>query len=138
VEPGGWSVPGGLPRKPYYGGVTPHDRFLAIAGRLRRLTAGSPVADAYIHRALGRDGPAPPYTRSEAAALALLPDGFEADWPTTIAGEVYAAVWRSGIGPDGLPHPHHGQWGATRALALCGAAMRAHACLAKAAGLGGG
>jgi hypothetical protein len=29
-------------------------------------------------------------------------------------------------------HLHHGQWGATRALALCGAALRAHAALAKA------
>jgi hypothetical protein len=66
-----------------------------------------------------------------AAALALLPPDFEADWPTSIAGEVYAAVWRKGL-LDGLPYPHHGQWGPTRALTLCGAAMRAHAWLAKA------
>ena len=35
------------------------------------------------------------------------------------------AVWRTG--QDGKPCPHHGQWGATGALALCGAAMRARA-----------
>ena len=110
--------------------MTRYDRLLRIADRLRRLTAGSAAADSYIHRALGRDGPAPPYTSDEAAALALVPVGFEADWPTSIAGEVYAAVWRKGL-LDRLPHPHHGQWGTTRALALCGAAMRAHALLAK-------
>jgi hypothetical protein len=110
--------------------LTPHARFLAIADRLRRLTAGSAEADSYIHRALGRAGPVLPYTSNEAAALALLPPDFEADWPTTGGGEVYAAVWRRGL-LDGLPYPHHGQWGATRALALCGAAMRAHALLAK-------
>jgi hypothetical protein len=110
--------------------LTPHARFLAIADRLRRLAAGSAEADSYIHRTLGRAGPPLPYTRDEAAALALLPDGFEADWPTSIAGEVYAAVWRKGL-LDGLPYSHHGQCGATRALALCGAAMRAHAKLAR-------
>lgn len=110
--------------------LTPHARFLAIADRLRRLTAGSAEADGYIHHALGRTGPVLAYTRAEAAALALLPPGFEADWPTTIAGETYAAVWRTGL-LDGLPYPHHGQWGSTRALALCGAVMRAHATLAR-------
>ena len=110
--------------------MTPHARFLAIADRLRRLTAGSAMADQFIHETLGQDGAAPPYTSDEAAALALVPVGFEADWPTSIVGEVYAAVWRKGL-LDGLPHPHHGQWGATRALALCGAAMRAHAKLSR-------
>ena len=38
-------------------------------------------------------------------------------------------VRRAGLLPDGMRHPHHGQWGASRALALCGAVVRAHAAL---------
>ena len=110
--------------------MTRYDRLLSTADRLRRLPAGSVTADAFIHEVLGLAGPVLPYTHDEAAARLLLPPGFEADWPTSIAGEVYGAVSRKGL-LDGLPHPHHGQWGATRALALCGAATRAHAHLAK-------
>jgi hypothetical protein len=110
--------------------VTRHDRLLAIANRLRRLPAGSAETDAFIHDLFGLAGPVLPYTRNETAARLLLPPGFEADWPPTVADEVYAAVWRTGL-QNGLLLPHHGQWGPTRALALCGAAMRAHAWLAK-------
>jgi hypothetical protein len=84
--------------------VPPYARFLAIADRLRRLTAGSAEADNYIHRALGRAGPVLPYTRDEAAARLLLPPGFDCDWPTSIAGEIYAVVWRKGL-LDGLLYP---------------------------------
>ena len=110
---------------PLAGDVTRHDRLLRTADRLRRLHAGSATADAFIHEVLGLAGPVLPCTRDEAAARLLVPPGFEADWPTTIGRAVYGTVQRSGIGPDGLPHPHHGQRGAT----LCGAAMRARAWL---------
>jgi hypothetical protein len=93
-----------------HGTLTRYDRLLRTADRLRRLPpAGSAAADAFIHEVLGLAGPVPPYSRDEAAARLLLPPGFEADWPTTIAGEVYGTVQRSGIGPDGLSYPHHGQ-----------------------------
>jgi hypothetical protein len=44
---------------------------------------------------------------------------------------VYAACRRAGIDRDGLPFPfpHHGSWGATLPLALCGACVRAQASL---------
>jgi hypothetical protein len=71
-----------------------------------------------------------PYTRNEAAARSLLPAGFE--WlPFTYSGStVYAACRRSGMDGEHR-HPPHGQWGATLPLAMCGAAMRARAALAK-------
>jgi hypothetical protein len=108
----------------------PPRRSLRPADRLRRLAAGSVVADRFSHEIPGRTGPAPSDTPEEAAALAVLPDGVEADWQTTIAGETYAAIRRKGAaGRAALPAPR--QWGATRALTLCGAAMRGHAWLAK-------
>jgi hypothetical protein len=70
------------------------------------------------------------YTTQEEAARGLLPAGFE--WiPIAFArGGVYVACRRSGLDGE-LPYPHHGQWGATLPLAICGAVMRAHAALVK-------
>ena len=88
------------------------DRLIRIADRLAQVSEGSPAADRTIHEALGLTGPAPPYTTEVAAALALLPPDFEAEWPVSNAGgEVYGLVVRKGL-LDGLPHPHFGQWGA--------------------------
>jgi hypothetical protein len=101
-------------------------RFVRIADGLAQLEAGSDAADQAIHQALGRPGPVQPYTTDEAAARSLLPEGFEWLDPVYSAGAVYAACRRSGT-DDGLPHPHHGQWGRTALLAACGAAMRAYA-----------
>jgi hypothetical protein len=106
-------------------------RLLDIADRLAKVEAGSAAADTAIHAALGRAGPVLLYTQDEAAARGLLPDGFQWGQPTYSVGKVYAACRRSGTGADGLPHPHHGQWGATLPLAMCGAVIRARAGLAK-------
>jgi hypothetical protein len=106
-------------------------RLIAIADRLGHVEAGSPEADFTIHRALGRAGPVQPYTRDEAAARSLLPDGFE--WgtvPVYSDGAVYAACWRRGMGTDGFPHPHYEQWGRSLPLAMCGAVVWAYAGLA--------
>jgi hypothetical protein len=110
--------------------VTAFERFIRIAERLNQVEAGSPEADRTIHQALDRGGPPVPYTTEEEAARGLLPVGFE--WLPNIpgAGTIYAACRRSGMDGD-LPHPHHGQWSATLPLAMCGAAMRAHAALVK-------
>ena len=96
------------------------ERLIRIADRLRELPAGSAAADAAIHRALGLPGE---YTTDEAALRTLLPDGFEAYISTGIGGAVYGVVVRAGD----RNYPHHGQWGATPVLAMCGALMRAHA-----------
>jgi hypothetical protein len=72
--------------------VTRHAHLLCIADRLAALPEGSAVAGEHIHRALGLAGPVLPYTRSDGAALALVPDGYAADWLTTGAGQVSAAV----------------------------------------------
>jgi hypothetical protein len=110
--------------------VTPFDRFIRIADRLGQVAAGSLLADLAIHKALGLAGVVMPYTRNEVAARSLLPAGFEWLPSTYSGGVVYAACRRSGI--DGAwPYPPHGQWGATLALALCGAVMRANAALVK-------
>ena len=84
-------------------------RLIDIADRLGQVEAGSVAADNTIHEALGRDGPVLPYTREEAAARTLLPDGFEWMGPVYSASLVYVACRRSGMGDDGFPHPHHGQ-----------------------------
>ena len=101
-------------------------RLTRIADRLAQLEAGSDAADKAIHDALGLPGAVRGYTTSEAAARGLLPDGFEWLPPVFSAGAVYAACRRSGL-DGGFPHPHHGQWGRTTPLAMCGAAMRAYA-----------
>lgn len=106
--------------------MTQSARLLRIADRLAQVEAGSVEADQAIHQALGRTGTVLPYTTDEAAARSLLPDGFEWLDPVYSAEAVYAACRRSGT-IDGLPHPHHGQWGRTALLAACGAAMRAYA-----------
>ena len=102
------------------------DRVIHIADRLGQVQAGSPAADQAIHQALDRSGPVLAYTVAEDAAQSLLPAGFELLPATFGGGAVYAACRR--IGMDGeLPHPHHGQWGTTLALAICGACLRVHA-----------
>jgi hypothetical protein len=50
--------------------------------------------------------------------------------PVYSAGAVYAACRRSGMDGD-LQHPHHGQWGTTLPLAMCGAVVRVHAALVR-------
>lgn len=104
------------------------DRLIRIADRLGKLETGSPVADHFIHDALGRDGPVFAYSSNEAAAGLLLPAGFEWREATYSSGLVYASCRRMGL-DDEQPHPHHGQWAKALALAMCGAAMRAHAAL---------
>ena len=49
---------------------------------------------------------------------------------TPTAG-IYAPCRRSGFGEGGQLYPHHGQWGRTQPLSMCGAVMRAWAMLAK-------
>jgi hypothetical protein len=110
--------------------VTRFDRLIRIADRLGEVAAGSIEADRTIHDALGLAGPVQPYTREEAAARGLLPPGFEWRLPTYSSGKVYAACRRSGMDGE-WPHPHHGQWGPTLPLAMCGAVMRANAALVK-------
>ena len=111
--------------------MSPFDRLVRIADRLAVIKTGSTVADETLHQAIGRSGPVPPYTTDEAAARTLLPSGFEWITATHSAGRVYAPCRRSGRGADKLPFPHHGQWGRTLSLSMCGAAMRAWAMLAK-------
>jgi hypothetical protein len=95
------------------------DRLIRIADRLAQVAAGSPAADQAIHDAFGLAGHILPYTTSETAARTLLPPGFEI-LPHLIGNPIYASCRRTGL-DGGLPYPHHGQWGATPALALCGA-----------------
>jgi hypothetical protein len=104
------------------------DRLIRIADRLGQVQAGSPAADQAIHQALDRGGPVLAYTTAEEAAQSLLPAGFELLPAIFGGGAVYAACRH--IGMDGeLPHPHHGQWGTTLPLAICGACLRAYAAL---------
>jgi hypothetical protein len=105
----------------------PFERLIRIADRLRELRAGSAAADAAIHRALGLPGDPGAYTMDEAALRTLLPDGFEMYVSTGIGGAAYGVVTRAGD----RAYPHHGQWGATPVLAMCGALMRAHAARVK-------
>ena len=72
---------------------------------------------------LGLPGEPRAYTTDEAALRTLLPEGFEMHIATNIADAVYAVVARAGD----RDYPHHGQWGTTPVLAMCGALMRAHA-----------
>lgn len=102
------------------------DVLLSIAEGLRRARVGSPEADKTIHAALDRNGRPLPYTQDEASARSALPDGFEHRLIAKRAGQVYAACRRMGL-YEGRWHPHYGQWGMTYPLALCGAAMQAHA-----------
>jgi hypothetical protein len=110
--------------------VNSYNRLIRIASRLGQVPVGSSEADRVIHEALDRLGPAPPYTTTKSAAAELLPPGFEWRQPDYSGGAVYASCRRSGMeGP--WPHPHHGQWSASEPLAMCGAALRAWAKLAK-------
>jgi len=106
---------------------TPFERLIRIADRLRELPAGTAAADAAIHRALDLPEEPRAYTSDEAALRTLLPDGFEAYISTGIGGAVYGVVTRA----SDRNYPHHGQWGATPVLAMCGALMRAYAARAK-------
>ena len=109
---------------------TPFGHLIRIADRLRELPAGSAAADAAIHRALGLPGEPRAYTTDEAALRTLLPEGFEMFISPGLASAVYGVVTRAGD----RDYPHHGQWGATPVLALCGALMRAHAAWTRARG----
>ena len=104
------------------------DRLIHIADRLGQVQAGSPAADQAIHQALDRSGPVLAYTAAEDAAQSLLPAGFELLPAIYAGGAVYAACRRSGTDGE-LPHPHHGQWGTTLPLAICGACLRTYAAL---------
>ncbi|WP_043339059.1 hypothetical protein [Belnapia moabensis] len=104
---------------------------IRIADRLAVIKTGSRIADEAIHQATGRTGPVPFYTTDAEAARTLLPLGFEWITATYAAGRVYAPCRRAGRDADTLPFPHHGQWGRTLPLSMCGAAMRAWAMLAK-------
>ena len=84
-----------------------------------------------------RAGTADDPTTAEDAAQSLLPAGFELLPATYAGGAVYAACRRSGMDGE-LPHPHHGQWGTTLPLAICGACLRAHAGLDQDRGSAGG
>ena len=109
------------------------DRLIRIADRLGQVQAGSPAADQAIHETLNRSGPVLAYTTVEDAAQSLLPAGFELLPATYAGGAVYAACRRSGTDGE-LPHPHHGQWGTTLPLAICGAASRSWSGLSAKAG----
>ena len=108
---------------------TRYDRLLRIADRLKQVVAGSTAADQVIHAALGRSGVVPAYTTEEEAARTLLPPDFEWLAITPTAGWIYAPCRRAGVGDDGLPFPHHGQWCQTILLSLCAGVLRAWAML---------
>jgi hypothetical protein len=110
--------------------TTTFNRLTRIADWLGEVEVGSPEADHIVHEALGRSGPLLAYTRDEGAARLLLQPSFE--WRDSIYsnGLVYASCRRMGMDGE-WPHPHHGQWGAAVALAMCGAVVRAQAVLVK-------
>jgi hypothetical protein len=110
--------------------MTSFSRLIRIADRLAKVEAGSAAADQAIHDAIGRAGQVLPYTTRDEAAQRLLPPDFEWMAVTYSAGWVYAPCRRSGL-DNGMSHPHHGQWGRTLPLSMCGAAMRAWGKLAK-------
>ena len=109
--------------------MTGRDRPFRIADRLGKVPAGSVAAAESVHQALGRSGPAPPYTTDMAAARTLLPPGFVELDPLPSVGAKYRSCRRAGLDDRGLPFPHHGGWGATLPLALCHVAVRAQAAL---------
>ena len=106
--------------------ATDSARLFRIADRLSKVERGSPQADATIHLVLGLAGPMLDYTTDTDAARSLLPHGFEWTEPVYSAEVIYAACRRKGLDTDGMNHPHVGQWGNTLALAMAGAAVRAH------------
>jgi hypothetical protein len=108
-----------------------HALLVKIANRLGLVADGSPEADRAIHDAFERTGTPPPYTRDIKAARTLLPPGFEVRPPISAGGRTYASIRRLGLS-EGRPQPHVGQWGSTPALALSGAALRAHAAITRA------
>jgi hypothetical protein len=110
--------------------MDPFNRLFRIADRLGEVPTGSAEADRTIHEVLGRTGPVLPYTTDDAAAEDLLPPGFEWRDPTYAGGGVYASCRRSGMDGE-WPHPHHGQWGATKSLAMCAAVLRAWSTVAR-------
>jgi hypothetical protein len=111
-------------------GMTPSDHFTRLADQLGEVVDGSSAADLTLHLALERQGHVLAYTSNTACAWSLLPPGFE--WlARTFAGDrVYAACRQRGT-DDERTYPHHGQWGATEALAMCRAVIMAYAALEK-------
>ena len=114
--------------------LTRYDHLLRVAARLGKVEAGSFMADVTIHEVLSLAGPVLAYTKDEEAARTLLPSGFEWIDITPTAGWIYAPCRRAGVGDDGLPFPHHGQWCRTIPLSLCGGVLRAWAMLERQAG----
>jgi hypothetical protein len=100
-----------------------------IANRLGLVADGSPEADQAIHDAFGRTGVPPPYTRDIDAARSLLPPGFDERPSISGGGRTYANIHCLGLS-EGRLQPHVGQWSSTAALALSGAALRAHGAIA--------
>lgn len=111
--------------------MTRYEHLLLVASRLGQVEVSSEAADRAIHAALGRNGPLLPYTTDEPYARTLLPPGFEWMDVTPTDGGIYAPCRRTGLGADGLAYPHHGQWGRTQMLSMCGGALRVWAMLAQ-------
>jgi hypothetical protein len=110
--------------------MTISDHLLRIADWLSQVELGSPKADRTIHWALSRKGPVLAYTRNEAAARLLLPEGFE--WRADIYSSrlVYASCGRRRLNNE-FPSPRHKQWGRTLPLAMCGAVLRVYSKLGR-------
>lgn len=111
--------------------MTHSDRLIGVASRLGKVGVGSTATDAAIYEVLGLAGPVQPYSTSERVARTLLPPGFEWMFVMHSARSVYAPCRCAGADAEGLAYPHHGQWASTTSLALCGAALRAWAMLAR-------
>ena len=109
--------------------LTCYVRLLRIADRLSKVEVGSEAATQAIPDALGRCGIAPAYTNEEEAARTLLPLGFEWMTITPTAGWVYAPCRRAGTYAGGQAYSHHGQWGRTIPLSVCGGVLRVWATL---------
>ena len=109
--------------------LTRYDHLLRVAARLGKVEAGSFMADVTIHEVLSLAGPVLAYTKDEEAARTLLPSGFEWIDITPTAGWIYAPCRLAGADQDRMAYPHHGQWGRTIPLSLCGGVLRAWAML---------
>jgi hypothetical protein len=106
-------------------------RLLRIANRLGLVADGSPEADRPSMTPLsepGRRRPTPAIPRQRGPSCQPVS---RSGHPSADGGRVYASIRRMGLSGNRL-QPHIGQWGSTRALALSGAALRAHVATARA------